>query len=172
MKHTLLAKGIAVDAFGSVLGSSIAEHDWSGAAQDTAREDFRRSEIEAMNNDARVANALANSRPGWSDISGVETGGRTIAELYADTYGGEVINTSDRLRLSTGSESLPEFTDPRITRTRLLADEFNALASMQAWGQVLPFAPSQELDRASPFAPYHDKTERNLADVPSFAIGV
>lgn len=42
----------------------------------------------------------------------------------------------------------------------------------QAWGQVLPFAPSQALNQASPFAPYADKTERNLANVPSFAIGV
>ena len=42
----------------------------------------------------------------------------------------------------------------------------------KTWGQVLFLAPSQALDQASGLETYPDKTERNLADVPTFAIGV
>lgn len=88
MNHGLFANGIAVDAFGQAIGSSIAEHDWSGATPETMREDFRRSEIEAMNNDARVANALAMSGPGMSEDDYWNAPARTAADRYADTYGG------------------------------------------------------------------------------------
>ncbi len=85
---------IAADAFGQAIGSSIAEANWSSGVSDIAREDFRRSEIEAMNNDARIANALAMSGPGMSEADYWNAPARTMADRYADTYGGQVSRTS------------------------------------------------------------------------------
>lgn len=114
----------------------MVEASWGDTARDsmTAKEKFRRLEIEAMNEEARIANVLAMSRPGISEEDYWNVPPRTEAKRYADTYGGEVVNTADRLRLSSGNpgEPLPEITDPRITRTRLLADEYNALKVAQA----------------------------------------
>ncbi|WP_283444226.1 hypothetical protein [Noviherbaspirillum suwonense] len=85
---------IAADAFGQAIGSSIAEANWSSGVSDIAREDFRRSEIEAMNNDARIANALAMSGLGMSEADYWNAPARTMADQYADTYGGQVSRTS------------------------------------------------------------------------------
>jgi YD repeat-containing protein len=86
---------IAADGFGNAIGSSIAEASWGGTAQDTmtAREDFRRFEIEAINNDARIANALAMSGPGMSEMDYWKAPARTMADRYADTYGGQASRT-------------------------------------------------------------------------------
>ena len=94
---------IMVDAFGQAIGSSIAEANWSGGASDTAREDFRRSEIASMNNDARIANALAMSRPGMSEEDYWNTPARTTADQYADYYGGASIQTAGKFQ---GADSL------------------------------------------------------------------
>nr|WP_314623084.1 LysM peptidoglycan-binding domain-containing protein [uncultured Noviherbaspirillum sp.] len=96
---------IAADAFGNAIGSSIAEANWSGDLSDTVREDFRRSEIEAMNNDARLADALAMSGPGMSEADYWNAPARTMADRYADTYGGQAMNTADRLRLNISSSN-------------------------------------------------------------------
>jgi len=100
----------------------------------TAKENFRRLEIEAMNDEARVANVLAKLMPGISEENYWNQQASTVADRYADTYGGEVVNTADLLQLSSGNpgEPLPEITDPRMTRTRLLADAYNALKYAQA----------------------------------------
>ena len=84
---------IAADAFGQAIGSSIAEANWSGSTPDTARENFSRSEIEAMNNDAKIANALAMSGPGMSEADYWNAPARTTADRYADTYGGQASRT-------------------------------------------------------------------------------
>jgi hypothetical protein len=67
-----------------------------------------------------------------------------LANQYADTYGGDVINAADRLQLSSGtqSEPLPEITDPRITRTRMLADDYNAMKVAQASANGDSLAPT------------------------------
>ncbi|MDB5856274.1 MAG: rane protein of unknown function [Herminiimonas sp.] len=91
---------------------------------------FRRSEIEAMNMDAKVADALASSRGGWSDITGMQTNGRTIADLYSETYGGQNINVGDRLSLSSGVNDIETkriSADALLATTRALAEGANAL---------------------------------------------
>lgn len=131
-----------------MLGNSLAEANWSNTGTDqlTARESFRRSEIIAMNEDARTANALAMSGPGMSEEQYWNQPVRTVADRYAESYGGEVINTVDRLRLSSGisGEPLPEVPDTRITRTRLLADEYNKLKVAQASRNGEDLAPTLE----------------------------
>lgn len=54
----------------------------------TAREDFMRSEIEAMNSDARIANALAMFGPGMTEADYWNTPVRTASDQYVDVYGG------------------------------------------------------------------------------------
>ena len=82
--------------------------------------------------------------PGMSEEAYWAQSARTVANQYADTYGGDVINAADRLRLSSAgtSEPLPEITDPRITRTRILADEYNALKVAQASANGDSLAPT------------------------------
>lgn len=81
------------------MGESLAYANWgepNEAAQNntTANEEFRRQEIEAMNQQARVIDSLAVSGPGMSEEDYWNQPANTVADRYADTYGGRVIQPS------------------------------------------------------------------------------
>jgi hypothetical protein len=115
--------------FGNPGAQSTRQIEAGSDQQESSLTVFRRSEIEAMNMDEKVGNAVATSRGGWSDITGMQTNGRTVADLYAETYGGHNVNVGDRLSLSSDRddfETVPNSADSMVTKTRALADEINA----------------------------------------------
>lgn len=121
---------VAANTFGNALGQSIVEASWGDTAWDrmTAEEKFRRLEIEAMNEEARIANVLATSRPAMSEEDYWNAPAKTIANQYADTYGGQTIHVSDRVA-PVGSQSvnfpraLPHL-GPSARRLSLLSRRF------------------------------------------------
>jgi hypothetical protein len=72
---------VAVDAFGNAVGSSLVEAAWGGN---------QRTDV-------------AYSGSGMSEEDYWNAPARTTAQQYADTYGGQAVNTNDRLRLGFGS---------------------------------------------------------------------
>jgi hypothetical protein len=131
--------------FGNAGMPPTRQIDPSKDQQESVLTTFRRSEIEAMNMDAKVENALANSRGGWSDVTGMQTNGRTIADLYSETYGGQNINVGDRLRLSNGSDdfgAMPAPANALVAKTRTLADEANALLVVRGLANQQGLAPT------------------------------
>jgi YD repeat-containing protein len=98
---TAVAKGgrvnvqqVATDAFGNALGSSIAHVNLNNSSQgETELTKFRRSEINDMNWDAKIANALASSGPAMSEED-YWNRPPSLAQRYVDTYGGELVPVS------------------------------------------------------------------------------
>jgi len=66
--------------------------------QNSAQQSFRVGEINDQNWDARIQTALSQAGPGRWDDEALPS----MADRYAQTYGGEVTQASDRLRVSRG----------------------------------------------------------------------
>ena len=113
---------VAGETIGNAVAANMAQYNGNETAKGsvTAREDFRSSEINAMNEDARTEKALAMSGPGMTEED-YWNRQQTVANRYADTYGGSVIRTSNSRYIeasgpsgqgwtdSDGTKRLPEF---------------------------------------------------------------
>jgi YD repeat-containing protein len=107
---------IATDAFGNALGGSLAE--WSGQGyganegeqgatlSQVAQDNFRQSEINDQNWDARIQTVLSQSGAGQWDDAPLPS----MADRYSQTYGGEKRDVADKanssLRLPKGWKSV------------------------------------------------------------------
>jgi hypothetical protein len=100
---TVSIQQIATDAFGQSLASAFVDSMSRPSTQEdqlmrASQESFRASEIRAQNWDARIQTALSQSGAGRWDDQALPS----MADGYAQTYGGEVTQTADRLSLSRG----------------------------------------------------------------------
>jgi hypothetical protein len=121
---------IAADAFGNALGSSIVDRMSGGNQQESELTKFKKSEIAAMNVDARIENAIAMSPATWSDFSG--SGARTFADQYPETYGGQLFsigaNNDSATRTDEMARIMRQANEPQYAPTDLRI-EVNGIGS-------------------------------------------
>ncbi|TCS37743.1 hypothetical protein EDC30_10335 [Paucimonas lemoignei] len=128
-------------AFGNALGNSLTSANWGGNGQQGEK---------ASTWDANKQAALDRSitSPGYSEEDYWNSAARTTADQYVDTYGGEAINTRDRLQLSSGSIN---GVDAKLSPSQISDADIDAMAARASARESL--TEDQKIAMAAGFGP-------------------
>ncbi|MES2534839.1 MAG: LysM domain-containing protein, partial [Pseudomonadota bacterium] len=154
---------VAADAFGNALGSSVAQNRSQSQQEELA------STWNAQNQ-AALDRAVAG--PGYSEGDYWNSAARTTADQYADTFGGDAVNTGDRLRLSSGSANGVDAKHAGVLDDaelgRLQARELDLIAQNIRLGNLLADQREQDYIANSDYREGRRLENLNVGDSPIY----